>query len=83
MSWVEESGNVNNILTSVKSLLLEAHSKEAEHIRQKLEELRSEDAKTYLSVIAKLLPYILPKMTETEVISGGEHIPIESWVRFT
>lgn len=75
-------GVENKTTTAAKELMVSAMEDQAEVMEQKFNELAKEDAATYLNILAKFLPYILPKKVENTIKVDEEDRPIGSWIRF-
>ena len=70
-----KKGTPNKITSKAKGAIAEALDGESEHISEALHEIRkSGNYVEFINAIVKLCPYVIPKMTETEInaaISGG------------
>lgn len=71
-------GVSNKVNAEAREMFLNVMEGELVHVKGQLEALRNESPRDYLKALAALLPYFLPKQTETEVkIIGAPHPP--SW----
>lgn len=57
----------NKTTKETKQILISALGCHVDNINSALTELKEKDIKAYLEVIAKLLPFILPKQNETDI----------------
>ena len=71
-------GTPNRITASTKELLSEAIGGEADRIQEALSEVFESNKKDYLLIMARLLPYVIPKATEALTNEPAERRPL-SW----
>ena len=71
-------GTPNRITASTKELLNEVIGGEADRIQEALSEVFESNKKDYLLIMARLLPYIIPKATEVPTNEPAERKPL-SW----
>ena len=60
-------GGVNKTTARAKEIIVDAMTEHAEHITSALDELRTENTKDYLNVLAKLLSHVIPKDTNLNI----------------
>ena len=71
-------GTPNRITASTKELLSEVIGGEADRIQEALSEVFESNKKDYLLIMARLLPYVIPKATEVPTNEPAERKPL-SW----
>ena len=71
-------GTPNRITAATKSLLSDVISGEADRIQEALSEVFESNKKDYLLIMARLLPYVIPKATELPTNEPAERRPL-SW----
>ena len=71
-------GTPNRITASTKELLSDVIEGEADRIQEALSEVFESDKKDYLLIMARLLPYVIPKATEAPTNEPAERKPL-SW----
>ena len=71
-------GTPNRITASTKELLSEVIGGEADRIQEALSEVFEGNKKDYLLIMARLLPYVIPKATEAPMNEPAERKPL-SW----
>lgn len=71
-------GTPNRITASTKELLSDVICGEADRIQEALSEVFESNKKDYLLIMARLLPYIIPKATEAPMNEPAERKPL-SW----
>ena len=71
-------GTPNRITASTKELLNEVIGGEADRIQEALSEVFESNKKDYLLIMARLLPYFIPKATEASTNELAERKPL-SW----
>lgn len=71
-------GTPNRITASTKELLSDVIVGEADRIQEALSEVFESDKKDYLLIMARLLPYVIPKATEAPTNEPAERKPL-SW----
>ena len=72
------TGTPNRITASTKELLSDVIVGEADRIQEALSEVFESDKKDYLLIMARLLPYVIPKATEAPTNEPAERKPL-SW----
>ena len=75
-------GLENKTTTAAKELMISALEDQSEEMQRKFKELANEDAATYLNILSKFLPYILPKKMENVVKIAEGSIPIQDMIKF-
>ena len=71
-------GTPNRITASTKELLSDVIEGEADRIKEALSEVFESNKKDYLLIMARLLPYVIPKATEAHTNEPAERKPL-SW----
>ena len=71
-------GTPNRITASTKELLSDVIEGEADRIQEALSEVFESNKKDYLLIMARLLPYVIPKATEAATNEPAERKPL-SW----
>ena len=71
-------GTPNRITASTKELLSDVIEGEANRIQEALSEVFESNKKDYLLILARLLPYVIPKATEATTNEPAERKPL-SW----
>ena len=71
-------GTPNRITASTKELLSEVIGGEADRIQEAISEVFESNKKDYLLIMARLLPYVIPKATEVPTNEPAERKPL-SW----
>ena len=71
-------GTPNRITASTKELLSEVIGGEADRIQEALSEVFESNKKDYLLIMARLLPYVIPKATGVPTNEPAERKPL-SW----
>jgi len=71
-------GTPNKCTSKTKELLNNVIGGEADRIREALSEVFESNKKDYLLIVARLLPYIIPKATEAPTNELAERKPL-SW----
>ena len=71
-------GTPNRITASTKELLSDVIGGEADRIQEALSEVFESNKKDYLLIMARLLPYVIPKATEVPTNEPAERKPL-SW----
>ena len=71
-------GTPNRITASTKELLSDVIEGEANRIQEALSEVFESNKKDYLLIMARLLPYVIPKATEATTNEPAERKPL-SW----
>ena len=71
-------GTPNRITASTKELLSDVIEGEADRIQEALSEVFESNKKDYLLIMARLLPYVIPKATEAPTNEPAERKPL-SW----
>ena len=71
-------GTPNRITASTKELLNEVIGGEADRIQEALSEVFESNKKDYLLIMARLLPYVIPKATEVPTNEPAERKSL-SW----
>ena len=71
-------GTPNRITASTKELLSDVIEGEADRIQEALSEVFESNKKDYLLIMARLLPYVIPKATEAITNEPAERKPL-SW----
>lgn len=63
----KKKGSLNRTTRETKEILVNALGGHIDNINEALNELKEKDIKAYLDIITKLLVYILPKQSETDL----------------
>ena len=71
-------GTPNRITSITKALLSDLIGAEADRIQEALSEVFESNKKDYLLIMARLLPYVIPKATEASTNEPAERKPL-SW----
>ena len=71
-------GTPNKCTSKTKGLLSDVIEGEANRIQEALSEVFESDKKDYLLIMARLLPYVIPKATEAPTNELAERKPL-SW----
>ena len=71
-------GTPNKCTSKTKELLSDVIGGEADRIQEALNEVFESSKKDYLLIMARLLPYIIPKATEASTYELAERKPL-SW----
>ena len=71
-------GTPNRITASTKELLSDVIGGEADRIQEALSEVFESNKKDYLLIMARLLPFVIPKATEVPTNEPAERKPL-SW----
>ncbi len=67
------AGSPEKVTKTAREILNRIMDKQIPHVEAALDQLRRRDAAEYLNTIAKLLPFVMPKMTEMEVEVGDQY----------
>tara|TARA_R100000734_G_scaffold12420_1_gene9177 strand:- start:15301 stop:15678 length:378 start_codon:yes stop_codon:yes gene_type:complete len=64
-------GSINKVTKFSREVLTLALAGQEENIRNALEKLSEKNPEAYISAVAKLLNYAIPKLQSTEINAGG------------
>ncbi|MBP6976985.1 MAG: hypothetical protein PHD61_05655 [Bacteroidales bacterium] len=74
------AGNPEKITKNAREILVAIMDKQVPHIEAALDEVRQKDAKEYLDTIAKLLPFVLPKMEQVDAEISNTNLELSDFM---